>query len=553
MSEPATSSFVPVDGVIEADPESELVRLAAMPEVEYQAARKGAAKAMGMQVAFLDSERRRRQPQTTGDNKQGRSLTFNDPEPWPEPVQGGAALDELANAIGDYVILGDHQADACALWVAATWLGERSYFAPRLAITSAEKGCGKTTLLEVLAAVSKLPLSTGGISAAAIARVVESSAPTLFIDEADTFLKDNEDLRGVLNAGHRRGGQVIKCVGEDFEPRAFNVFGFAAIAAIGKLPATIEDRSIRIEMRRAMRDQRPARFNQRAIQKLRTIAGKVRRFIEDNAEGIADADPALPDAMHNRAGDNWRAMFAIASAAGGDWPGRCERAALALACTPNEAAESVGVKALADTKTIFEARGLDRLSSADLCAALAEREDRPWPEWSHGKPITPTQLAKLLRPYKITSATIRIGVGTAKGYLADQFADAWARYLSSHAPETPSQPSHRHNPQKSAENPALRAVTLTKAVTPLDPVNSAENRQSYGVTAEMPPTACEGEDRCANCGGPANGDGARPIGIDGEWICSHRCHTDLIAKRKALAARAIDAAHLEPERMHTDE
>ena len=60
----------------------------------------------------------------------------------------------------------------------------------------------------------------------AIFRVVELQRPTLLIDEADTFLPENEELRGILNSGHRQGGSVIRTVGEDFEPRSvFDLFG----------------------------------------------------------------------------------------------------------------------------------------------------------------------------------------------------------------------------------------------------------------------------------------------------------------------------------------
>ena len=58
------------------------------------------------------------------------------------------------------------------------------------------------------------------------------------IDEADSFLRDNEELRGVLNSGHRKGGAVLRNVGDDHEPRSFSTYSACAIALIGQLPPT---------------------------------------------------------------------------------------------------------------------------------------------------------------------------------------------------------------------------------------------------------------------------------------------------------------------------
>ncbi len=75
-------------------------------------------------------------------------------------------------------------------------------------------------------------------------------APTLLIDEADTFLPENEELLGILNSGHRRGGSVLRTVGEEFEPPSFSTHSACAVALIGKLPATLADRSVPIELLR---------------------------------------------------------------------------------------------------------------------------------------------------------------------------------------------------------------------------------------------------------------------------------------------------------------
>jgi hypothetical protein len=140
------------------------------------------------------------------------------------------------------------------LWIIHTYLLDSFSISPRLAIGSPEKGCGKTTLLDVISRLVWRPLSTSNATVAAIFRIVELSCPTLLIDEADTFLPENEELRGILNSGHRRGGSVIRTIGDDHEPRMFSTFCPCAIALIGKLPGTLADRSVSVELKRRRPD-----------------------------------------------------------------------------------------------------------------------------------------------------------------------------------------------------------------------------------------------------------------------------------------------------------
>jgi putative DNA primase/helicase len=111
--------------------------------------------------------------------------------PWPDPVDGAALLDAVAKAIRRHVVMPDNAADACALWVAHTYVVTRFLVSPRLCVRSVVKQCGKTTLLDVLERLVLRPLQTTNVTPAAIFRVVEAHRPTLLIDEADTFLHNN--------------------------------------------------------------------------------------------------------------------------------------------------------------------------------------------------------------------------------------------------------------------------------------------------------------------------------------------------------------------------
>ena len=96
-------------------------------------------------------------------------------------------------------------------------------------------------------------LSASNISSAALFRSIEKWVPTLLIDEADSFATKNDELRGVLNSGHTpQTAFVVRCIGDDSEPRIFSTWGCKALAAIGKLPDTVMDRSIEIRLRRAL-------------------------------------------------------------------------------------------------------------------------------------------------------------------------------------------------------------------------------------------------------------------------------------------------------------
>jgi putative DNA primase/helicase len=110
----------------------------------------------------------------------------------------------------------------------------------------------------------------------------------------------------------------------------------------------------------------------------------------------------------------WESLLAIADMAGGRWASRARAAAIDLASGEN-AEESAGVQLLADTRLVFEREGVDKISSADLAAALAQLEESPWGDW-HGKPLEARGLARILRPYKIKPKGLRIGDETPRGY-----------------------------------------------------------------------------------------------------------------------------------------
>ena len=403
----------------------EIGRLANLAPLEYECQRKKAAERLDVRASILDRLVAAERGKFGDDGKQGRVLSLPEPQPWPRAVNGAELLDELAANIRRHVVMHDRAADTAALWAVHTFLVDCFGISPRLAITSPEKRCGKTTALDVLSRLVSRPLPTANASASAIFRVIELKCPTLLIDEADTFLPENEELRGILNSGHRQGGSVVRTVGEEFEPRSFSTYTPCAIALIGSLPSTLADRSVSIKLQRRRWDEpiEPLRFDR--TEHLDQLARKAARWAADNAERLRHADPEMPADVFNRMADNWRPLLAIADAAAGEWPMRARQAIQRTA----DGEQSIGELLLADIHAIFAKRDVDRVTSADLVEALIAIEGRAWAEWKAGKPISPNGIARLLARFAIAPETIRVNDRTPKGYRRSQFEDAFERYL----------------------------------------------------------------------------------------------------------------------------
>ena len=413
-----------------------------MSTAEYEGQRKAAADALGFRASILDRLRRDERVRLGldggDDDKQGHAIAFPEIEPWPELVDGAALLDDLAKAIRRHVVMSDTARDEAALWVAHAHMFDRFLVSPRLGVTSPVKGCGKTTLLDVLGRLLPRALPTANVTPAALFRVVEGYQPTLLVDEADTFLHDNDELRGVLNSGHRRGGTVLRTVGDDHEPRAFNTFCPTVIALIGHLPDTLHDRAVSIELKRALRTETVEPFRPDRANQLDVLARGAARWAQDNAEAIADADPAMPDGIINREADNWRPLLAIADAAGGDWPDRARKAAEAahIAAGGDEASRLELL--LGDIRALYDVRRTakppldtpDEIPSKDLVEHLVGLDGRPWAELGKSrKPMTTVRLARMLKPLGIVPGKIGPEKKRVSGYVRVHFEDAFERYL----------------------------------------------------------------------------------------------------------------------------
>lgn len=119
------------------------------------------------------------------------------------------------------------------VWVAQTWFIDYVEVAPLAIINAPEKACGKSQLLDVMGRMSARPLPVANVTPAAVFRSVELWSPTLLIDEADTFFRAKDELKGLINAGHTRANAfVLRTVGDNHEPKKFSVWGAKALAGI---------------------------------------------------------------------------------------------------------------------------------------------------------------------------------------------------------------------------------------------------------------------------------------------------------------------------------
>ena len=266
-------------------------------------------------------------------------------------------------------------------------------------------------------------------------RAVAVAKPTLLIDEADTFLKDNEELRGILNSGHKATGCVIRAVEVQGEwvPRKFRTFSPCAIAMIGRLPGTLEDRAVHVLMKRAMRGEVKRSFRPDRAEALEQLRSRAVRFAGDNMAALAAAEPELPPGAFNRFADNWRPLAAVADLAGGQWPGLARTAILADLGEAEE--DELGQQLLEDLRTIFDeyvdadgrTKPAMKLTSDTMVGALRTMDDRPWNELGRNNtPITQNKLARLLNAFKIKPhGPIRLPSGkTPQGYLRSAFTEA---------------------------------------------------------------------------------------------------------------------------------
>jgi putative DNA primase/helicase len=435
-----------------------------------------------------------------------------------------------------YVVMTVDQMLVVALWIIFTWLHEKiAVHSPLLLVTSPQANSGKSTLLGVISFLARRALQSVSISGPALFRSIEKWQPTFVIDEADTVLVHNEDLKEVVNSGWTRGQCVIRCDPDTHEPRPYSTFAPKAIGMKGrKLPDTTLSRAIIVAIKRKRPDEMTADFDHLDTEDFARLRQQIARWARDNTDALARAEPESPVGFHNRIRANWRLLLAIAERVGGGWKLQAQRAARALEEVHDTFDPAIGIQLLADIRTAFEAVNTERMTSAAMIAELVKDEEGPWLEYGKtGKPITQKRLADLLKefgirpPHNVRPATGRQG----KGYHRADFEDAWERYLPHGTVQTASQtvpPSHckdfngfrpeqtvpadflgtDQNGANALKTKELDGGTLREGVSSvpkhIEAVEGARNA-SAGVVCREGDRANEGPHTCVQCNGPPDG------------------------------------------------
>jgi Protein of unknown function (DUF3631) len=399
-----------------------------------------------------------------------------DPAASGEPAGPGAdILAQLHTALRRYVILPSAEAAvAVALWIAATHAQAAWQHAPRLVIRAPEKRCGKSRLLDIVEGTCHAPLITVNASPAAVYRAIGCDVPpTLLVDEADTIFggknaEANEDLRGLLNAGHQRNRPAIRWDNATRSLETIPTFAMAALAGIGAMPDTIEDRAVVIRMRRRASGETVAPFRHRRDRPaLNDLAAELAAWLAAHLPELEKAEPVMP--LEDRAADTWEPLIAVADLAGGIWPAQARHAAVVLTTDRDQAANvSDRIRLLADCRIAFG--DADALPSTTLAVRLRADPESPWCEPAPG--ISPKRLAAMLAEYDIRSTPIRFGepIGQVRGYYRADFTDAWARYSPPQQGDV-SQPSQASPPRsgpgriKSCDTSIRHTVTAKPPLT----------------------------------------------------------------------------------------
>ncbi|MDN5941572.1 MAG: DUF3631 domain-containing protein [Nitrospira sp.] len=446
------------------DTEVALDFLATLSSFDYERTRKKEAKRLCIRVSELDRLLAQHRQHICA-NKTSSETGFQlvEFEPSTKQVNGEKMMGQLVTLISRHLVLPALAIIAVALWIIRAHAHNCFNVNPRLAFLSPEKRSGKTTALEVVSLLTPRALMSSNATPASIFRMIERDNPTLLLDEMDTFKDSHPELRAILNSGHRKkGAYVLRCVGDEHEPKAFSTWCPIVVGAIGTLPDTLLDRSIAIKMHRRTKQEtiyplNSTRKEEEAINREFTAMGQaIARWVIDHASALREMDPVMPEQLNDRAADNWSPLIAIAEVIGGQWPEKARSVAIALSGSTDTDGESIGIQLLDDIRASFAIDKQDRITSRALCVRLAKLEERPWQTSLHGRPITPAQLARLLRSFEIRSQDIWVGSPpkSAKGYVREAFDQVFKRYLAGLPNPAPSGAPNREDARMATQGGA---------------------------------------------------------------------------------------------------
>jgi len=345
-------------------------------------------------------------------------------------------VQEVEKFVTQYLVLPGHVALPLALWVLGTYVFNLFDAFPYLAVLSPVKRCGKTRLLKVLKLLCSRPWPTLTPSEAALFRSIHAEKPTILLDEVEIFRNRKSEramwLLAILNAGFEKGTTIARCIGESNKVEKFDVYCPKAFAAIERLPDTLADRSIIIEMQRKRKTDRTQRFNLRRVSRpAKLLQDEIARLAKSENKALREGydQAGALEFLEDREEDLFTPLFVVCAVFTPGRLGELKQCALALTGAKAEADvdDSLSLRLLKDIRQVWPPRQA-HLSTQDLIGKLRGLEESPW---SNEVELTPRKVARMLRAFGVAPKTVRLESDTAKGYSVSQFSQPFSSYVPS--------------------------------------------------------------------------------------------------------------------------
>jgi Protein of unknown function (DUF3631)/Toprim domain len=476
---------------------SALDEVSRLSDDQYERARKATAPMLGFgRVNALDRARiariAERQATQTDDEEEE--------EVWPDPITNiGEVLDDAALEVSRYVKAVPTAVNTIVLWGAGAHVQQRAdlhiNIAPRVYVTSPVPGCGKTLLLEIIAAFTPRSMMLSSTSVSGLFREIDGRKPTLLLDEFDKQVAGaSQEHLAILDSGHRRTSAYVlrsaKTEDGQFVREKFSTFTAMAFSGIRKLPDAMTSRCIIVALQRAGADDKLEHLVDGASDKLTEIRRKLARWAKDLTDlPMVDRPPELS----NRLGDNWFTIRRIAKLAGEAW----YRRAFAAAVQPAMTADTNITLALLDAIwRAFNESKRTRMHTAELLSELCDMDEGRWREARHGQPITAyylrDNLGDMLPANAEEIAPRRCSANAQFGYDIRHFKEAFQRYLGKGVPgadvdKDGAQDSAQNDPKPSDRSDNPTGSAESEDISGACEVSDTLSDPAVGSPAESPP------------------------------------------------------------------
>lgn len=349
----------------------------------------------------------------------------------PSPDSITQTVEFIAEELRRHIVFeNDTHAFTISLWITGTYLMDNWGLYPKLYINSPERECGKTSLLCMIEAFAFNARMAASITPSAFYRIIQSEGPTLLIDEADRTLRGNEELNGIINAGHTRR-TAIKILSEPtpdgkWKSVEMSLWSPQVFAGIGTQADTLLSRSIKISMRRKMVSEKVAAAPVDYFEQQEDVRKSIKSWANQEGKSVAALDVSIPSIASDRALDNWRPLFQIAVSLKDDWPDRVLAAFNELEVN-NKGSNplSEGTELLTDIKLLIASHKSTEIPAAELLSYLVMKQDSEWFQHNRGKHITQKWLSRMLQGYGVYTEHKR----HANVYEVEKLQEAFARYL----------------------------------------------------------------------------------------------------------------------------